>query len=135
MRKLKGTSKLFLLSSLLSLFFVLVACQSLVYAGGINGTVNITDWDDTAGARFGLSGEDAQIAGGLVLTTIMFCMIFFPAIIFSKGKNAIEILAIAGILPMLIGVAFGWVDGWVTLLVVLLCSIFLASKVGGALGK
>jgi len=127
--------KLFLLSafslfSLLSLFFL-----SSVSAGGVNHTVNITDWDDSLGENLGLSGEDASIAGGAVLTGVLFMMFFLPSIIFTKGKNALEILVVSGVIPCVIGTAFGWLDGFVLILVIMVSSMVLAMKVGGIFGK
>lgn len=120
---------LFLLS--IGVFLGLLSLFSPVFASEINATVNITEWDDALGQHFGLSGDDAHTSGGLVLTTIIWAMVFIPSIIFARGKYIGEIVAVSLVLPALLGVSFGWLDGWVTIFMVVMASLVLAVKVGG----
>ena len=79
---------------------------------------------------FGLTGDDAHIAGGTVLSGILFLAFLLPTAFATRGKH-VEILIIAAILPLTISVAFSWLDSWVFLVIVLLTVALLAKVVSG----
>ena len=125
---IKG-KKLFLPS--ISLFVILLFFLINSSYAQINGTLNITDWANATGNQLGMSGSDGELAGGLILVSVMFMMFFLPGIIFSRGKYVFEIMAFSGVFPTLLGTAFGWLDGWVLIFICMVSAFVVSLKLGG----
>lgn len=106
----------------LSLFFI----STMVQPGLCSGTVNITDFDEAVGEQLGLEGSEAQLVGGMILSSIVFLMFFLPIAFLTKGKSP-GALAVAMALPLVLCVGMSWLNSWVLILVVLLIAGFFAN--------
>lgn len=93
--------------------------------------INITDWDRKAGENLGLSGGDAEIAGGLLIATVLELVVLLPVAFLTKGRS-LEALLVFGTIPLCFCIAVSWLPSFVLLIVVLLIVALLGRTIAGA---
>jgi vacuolar-type H+-ATPase subunit I/STV1 len=80
-------------------------------------------------------GIDVYSAG--ILATLLFLMLtLFPALLVTgyatrKGNAVMYVALFIGIIDLCFGIAMGWLDYWVLLIICLLAAIMLASSLRG----
>lgn len=107
---------------------LLLRLLPLGFSQNPDSALNVTDLDD--GMSYALGFNDAGFVGGIVLTLLLTCLMMFPIVMMGRKRNwgyFPEIVTV--FLGLVAGVAIGWLNYWVLLVVCLIVALLFSGKI------